>query len=297
MSRFEDFITRLGVRARPGATEAEIAGFERATGLQLPKTFRELYRQYNGLEFAEGGLKLLSLSESLEYFNNLENCDLTKTWGYIPFLDNEDSNPWCICCTGPLTGYIVMVSHDDGARVKFRSLDELFEGLLGIPEDDRWYLDDMEGSFDGTERTSQDVQTARSLLSGLSSYSESDQRDACRFALWLLSEDQVDEIIPLLDYPDEYIQREAVDRLTGMQSPKAVDALKQSQKRFADFVEQAVEILKQRGVPARVLNKEMTVNIGGIFLNMEMFYAERHKPGAMEHIVERAKFFIQQKQR
>jgi hypothetical protein len=226
-----------------GAIESQIIEVQDTTGLAFPDDYRRFIAESDGLLFETQSVKILSLKESLEYFKCLRKFGLTQTWGYFPISDNEDSNPWCICCKEPLAGYIVRVAHDDGAQLKFRSIEALFEGIKSVIEDDILFLDDLDGDFKSKRRTPQDIAAGRQLLSRKDSFSDGDRQDACCFAMWLLAEDQVDEIIPLLDDKDFFVARDARDMLSKMHSSKAKEALRSRKKMLAALVKKSVNLL------------------------------------------------------
>jgi hypothetical protein len=279
-----------------GAPESKILEAEVATGLRFPANYRKFLLESDGKFFKDQSVKILSLKESLEYFETIREFGLAQTWGYFPIVDNEDSNPWCICCNPPLVGYIVQVLHDDSAQIKFRGIESFFEKIQTSERDDALFLEDLEADFQSTERTSQDVAIAQELVKNASSYKGDDGNDACRFAMWLFGDEQVDQIVPFLEDEDPFIARDASERLKAMQSPKAKEALEVLKKNFADFVERSLVVLHQAGIQAKSENGSIRLNPYDILLNMEAFYSERKNPGSEQKFIERAKSFIANKQ-
>jgi len=280
-----------------GAPESRILEAETATGLKFPASYRKFISESDGKLFKKQSVEILSLEKSLKYFQNLREFGITQTWGYFPILDNNDSNPWCVCCSAPLVGYIVQVNHDDSAKIKFRSIESFFEKIRVDASGDDFWLNDLARDFQSDTRTSQDIAIAQELVKNASSYKDVSRNDACRFAMWLFGDEQVDQIVPFLDDEDSFVARDAADRLKVMQTPKARLAMEKSKRDFTAFVESSLNLLKQAGIQAELQNQStICLNPGHILLNMEMFYSERKSPDAEQKLIECSKKFITDKQ-
>lgn len=280
-----------------GAPESKILEAEAATGLKFPASYRKFISESDGKLFKKQSVEILSLEKSVEYFQNLRELGITQTWGYFPILDNNDSNPWCVCCNAPLAGYIVQVNHDDSAKIKLRNIESLITKIQSDTRGDDFWLDDLEGDFQSSSRTSQDITVAQELVRNASNYKDANRNDACRFAMWLFGDDQVEQITPFLDDEDSFVARDASERLKAMRSIKAKQAIESSEKDFLDFVQGSLNSLKKAGIQADLQNPTtIYLSPGYILLNMEMFYAERKSPGAEQKLIERSKKFIADKQ-
>lgn len=279
-----------------GALESKILETELSTGLKFPEAYRKFLSKSDGVFFKKQSIKIFSLKESVEYFEKICKFGLTKTWGYFPVLDNNDSNPWCICCRPPLTGYIVHVFHDDSAQIGFRSIENFLAKIQSGPADDVLFLDHPETDFQSNGRTSHDIETAQDLIKNILDYKDIDRNDACRFAMWLFGDEQVDQIAAFLEDEDPYIARDASDRLKAMQSQKSNDAIQTSRKNLAAFIAKAVALLTQAGIQAASENESIVrIHPENIALDMKVFYSQRNKPDAEQKFVERVKFFIASK--
>ena len=225
---------RLHLTARAGASDQEIRQFEGKTKLLLPDTAKELYKTCNGLVLEEGILRFHSLDQMLKY----PKWFFQATWGYLPIVDNNDSDPWCICCKSPLSPYIVQVRHDDDAEVKFRSFETFLAALAsflkkpwtseGEPPD-RWCLEWMLCDFDQPERTPDDVRRGKAVLQLKEQLPEEEQDDAKHFSHRLCGE--VGEKSIALNYWQE--KTENRPREVGEANAKD-DATKLAQRKEAD---------------------------------------------------------------
>lgn len=287
-----------GLRGKnDGAAEAEITQVENASKLKFPPSYREFISLSDGYFFKDQGVSVLSLTESLKYFQGLREFGLTQRWGYFPILDNNDSNPWCLCCSEPIEGYIVQVFHDDSAKIKFRNLDSFIAAIQGSERNDALMLDDLPGDFRDEGRTPHDIKVARELLKASSTLLDLDRGDACRFAMWLLSEGEVEDIVPLLEDNDFYIARDASERLAAMRCRKAGEALRENRKNFEAFVDNSLVLLREAGLKAVAVNRDRDIllNLGNLRLDMKVFYAERKSPDFDEKFIQRVKFLAAQK--
>jgi hypothetical protein len=285
-----------GLRGK-GATESEILQAEEASGLKFPASYREFISKSDGYLFQQQEVRILSLKESLEYLQGLRENRMTELWGYFPVLDNNDSNPWCVCCKEPIEGYIVQYCHDDSAKIKFRSVETLCAAIEVSVRNDALLIDKLPDDFQREFRTAQDLKVARNLLNASSQLVDLDRADACRFAMWLLGEDQVDEIVPLLDAGDYCIADDATRRLASMENPRALEALRADRRTFEEFVRKAMEILSQAGIKAESYHRgiDTMLNLGNIRLDMRVFYAERNKPDFEKEFIDRVRFLAAQK--
>lgn len=283
-------------RKNQGLSEREISDAEASTGLKFPSIYRKFVSESDGGLFEKQSVKILTLKESLKYFSSLREFGLTQTWGYLPILDNEDSNPWCLCCKHPLTGYIVQAMHDDAAQIKFRSFENFFSAIDRSERNDPLLLDELDGDFKSSDRAVEDIEIARALVKNASNYEDIDRGDACRFAMWLFGEDHVDEIALFIEDQDALVAYDALDRLRVLSSPEAKNAIQAARKNLAGFVEESLSLLKQAGIQAQVQNESAIRVSPGVSLDMRVFYAQRKAAGAEQKFIERVQHLIARKQ-
>ena len=101
MEIIKDILKELDIDAPPGATESELSDFEHDTGLQLPESVRALYATCNGVVLRDGQLEILSLAGVRQHLDGFDQFGIPERWGYFPLTDNNDSNPFCVCCSTP----------------------------------------------------------------------------------------------------------------------------------------------------------------------------------------------------
>lgn len=287
MSDITDLLAELNAEAVPGVAEADLDTFENETGLRLPQSVRTLYTTCDGAVLNEGLLRILPLASVREHVYGLRNFGIPQRWGYFPFTDNNDSNPFCVCCAPPLTGYVVQVSHDDSAAIKFRSLDSFLLALREFVTEDEWDLYEMPSEFDGEARTAGDIEIARELLRLAPELDDVEQGNAYQFGMWLLSGNEISEITPLLLARDEYVRDDAMQRLAAINSPEANQALRDAEDDMVRFVKQCAEALHQAGVQAIVINgTNLEAGPKRRGVNTRAYYSMRDEPGVFDRLVE-----------
>ena len=290
--RLRDF---PGANPKVGVSLAEIEAVEAAAGLRLPDDLRSFYQTCNGVKFDDGGLEFPSLSGADQMRRTLEEMGVTRSWRYWPLTGENDADPICSCCAGPLRGYVVQVFHDLGPQLKWRSFEGFIEGTLDYISEDEWVLEFMEHEFAKPARSVQDVEAGRALLRSVASRAvgDAERGDACQFASWLLGDDQWAEVSCLLETEDEYVCRDICDRLKAMRHLGAKGALRDYKGRFRAFVLRCGELLTREGFRANVdEHSQLQVLDGPIWLNMEMLFADRSRPDLDRFLVERTKQLV-----
>ena len=105
MNRFATLFDSLGATLKPGADAATIARAEEVLAVRFPEEFRELYQTTDGVVLADLQLEITPLATVRMYAGFL-----AKGFGYAPFTDCNDSNPYAVCCDEPLIGFVVLLS-------------------------------------------------------------------------------------------------------------------------------------------------------------------------------------------
>ncbi len=201
MKLLSDLLNRLGISPRPSASDEEIADAERRTGLTFTNELRDLYRFTDGVTIDDFSLKILPLKDVLAFHRMLREAGYPQIWGYLPFTDSNDSNPYCVCCRAPLTGYVALVSHDNSAKLSHRGLHAFFVALSELLEPystpDDWEeclnIEELRDDFTESETPAHEKELSKELTTLGNTYGEPDtdsvayveRADAFRFAATL----------------------------------------------------------------------------------------------------------------
>ncbi|HVZ38178.1 MAG TPA: SMI1/KNR4 family protein [Candidatus Kapabacteria bacterium] len=217
------FLRTFEIETNPPASERQLDELEEKLGIPLPAEIRDYYR------ICDGGcvcndrsyMELLSIDGArarrrvLGFKNSF--------WGYYSVAENNDSNPVCVFCKSPLTGYVAVVNHDDNPRLLARSLDGFLNlAMARVAESDFYDTAELESEFAGRERTDRDIEIARQLIHHAldnDTLDPGERTDALCFAGDLFPDIMVDEIAALYGRGNEYVRRYVIARLERIAHP------------------------------------------------------------------------------
>lgn len=291
MIDFSSLLDGLDAARRPPASRKDVERLERATELKLPVQFRDLMFVSDGFSLKSGD-RFLDLAAIEEYWAGLKDFGIPQRWGYLPFTDFNDSNPYCICCNSPLQGMIAHVFHDDSARLEFRTLESFLLAFQGQTSDLSTDYSPL-----SKRRTENDIRVGLELIE-LSREMPDDveQGDALRFAVSLLSENEISVFAELLNTGDEYTREEVLHRLHRMTSPNAVEIITAFNAEMRSFVTHCVNGLRQAGIDVvEVKDHCPRLEPGPVWLNLPVFFDRRQSPTIVQDIVERARHLMKLK--
>src|SRR5262249_46819573 len=187
---FQHFLQEFQIETRKPASETALRKADAKLGFPIPEPIRSCYLTCDGGQARPGpegprsAVELLSLEAALEYDRGPGFFD--AFWGYFPFVENNDSNPVCLCCKSPLTGYVVLVSPDDAPRLMFRSPENFFRAAIEYIKGGEFFdTHELPSEFDGPDRTKKDLSIARQLIDEVASgdtLNNQERTEALRFA-------------------------------------------------------------------------------------------------------------------
>lgn len=290
MHQFDRILREFASSRKPGASSQAIAEMERRIGCSLPSAVHELYAVADGAVFREHNLELIPLGQIWQWRRGLES----NVWQVFPLLDNHDSNPLCVFCDDLLNGYVVQVFHDDSPRLKFRSVENLMDGVARAVSENVWFIADLPGDFDEPSRTLRDVQIGRSLIEKAGNLKVWDRVNALSYAMHLLSEAQADEIARFLDDEDSYVLQDARGRLAAMNTATASQFLERHYDQFEQFVADCAATLRGGGFQTTITERRhIRLDPGPVWLNMEAFFSWHRRDDFEAYLLERAKSFLE----
>lgn len=286
-------------------TEAALQTAESNLGISIPAPLRSCFLSCNGgqarhsSEGVSSQVELLSLESVLKYASI--PGFINRIPGYFPFLENNDSNPVCVCCKSPLVGYVVLVNHGDGPRLLFRSPEGFFRAAVEHAKIGKFFdTYELISEFDGPERTKEDMAVAQQLIhlaTPKDTLDDTERTNALRFACDLLSDENVDVLAELLNCGNEYVREHVLKRLKRIPSAEAKSAINAFESLFNAFVERCANRLQGEGIRASIQapygQKTIRIDPGPIWLSMEVFYSEHSRTDFDDYLLERARFFIE----
>jgi hypothetical protein len=298
MNRYTTLFNCLGAITRPGADPAALAHAESALNVHLPENFRELYRASDGLEIPDLRLAFEPLSRIEEYAGVL-----TVGFGYFPFTNCNDSNPYAICCTEPLTGFVVHLYHDDAPDLACRSLERFLDLLverrqqvLAADEEEREDLDlrvnPLEGdlAFDRPERSAEDARIGRELVRHALNlqFADVDRGTGLLFAVQMFGPDHVDDLERVLALGDEYVREGVLNRCRHLGTPAATALLNRDAEDLERFVQEVVRAVEAAGISVQRKPGSLawSVAAGPRLPCLDRLYGNRHDPSTLERWLE-----------
>lgn len=306
-SEWSQILNRLGADAAPGASTAEMDRLEQEIGLPIPPDLRSLLAIANGADVQAVDLHLFSLDEIRQHARQapagLDGLDAYfACTGYLAFAEANDSNPFCVCSRGPLSGFVLHVRHDDDTEVAFRNLGAFFSALERLAGEGEAWIDDLlkELGDDRSQRTPDDDRRALELLQAADRLDRAaDQR------LWLiilgmqlLSARSVEVVERYLE--DEYfVRRTARQALRAMNTDEARKALLADDRAVASFAGEVLGRLRGAGLQASETGGGgggITLLPGPVYLDLNAQFHRRAEPEVVEEIVRRARQAIDEQQ-
>jgi hypothetical protein len=278
-------IDHAGFSRWAGAPTAAIGELEPVFGVELPTEFVEVWSLTDGATGDE--INLLSLSEIKKYSGVWDGG-----FGYVPFTDCNDSNPYVVCCRAPLRGWVVHFYHDQESELVCRGFRRFFELVANAR--DNGEVDRLMGDVAVTSagRTEDDWAIAGELMRVAGSMHEQDEwrGTALRFAAQLLGPGRERELATVLALGDEYTREAVRRRLTVLGTPEAGELLREDDAAYQRFVaefKQGLEAVGLRTEPTR--HGGFRVQPGNSHPNLKLLYVACRRPGAMAEWVQRFK--------
>lgn len=281
-----DVIQSLDAKFRPGLSVGEIRDFETRTHLSLPPELREMYAISNGFLINKLECELMSIERVEQYLNGFRICGITALWGYIPFTESNDSNPFCVLSYPLLKSYIARVYHDDLAEIKFRSL----ETFLTTLNSNATSLDHITSEFESSLRTDVDSKIAGELMLLSRTLSGSNYIDAIRFALTLYSEKNLNEIQEAIQDTNTCVRDAALNKLRTIPTRKAFEILNRHSNDPLEFAKRCAALLKHSGINATVVHgRVIQINPNGRSIALDKIYSKRRDADCADLLLKVAK--------
>ena len=253
MTDISTLLQSMGVPSTSPVSTETLDSFEQTFAIQLPQRIRDIYAYSNGCMLGPRRPQIVSIEVATKYAQAFARMGIPQRWGYFALTDNNDSNPYCVCCKPPLVGYVVKVSHDDSAEIKFRTVDDLLLAVRkGLRENPRWDLGYAESQFRGRDRTPEDIASGKQLIELAASLTDVERADALRFGMWLLSDAHIADIAALLEDKDSYVREHAEGRLRSIGNAEAITAIDNLHKQQDEFANRCLVLLVNVGIDARI---------------------------------------------
>jgi hypothetical protein len=250
-------------------------------GAQLPSVLVRLWSASDGIDFEPLHCHIPGTAEILQMIDEKTWCDLAEA-GWLPILDDHESNYLAICVRSPLAHRVVHLPHDDGPRLIYRDAASSFQQLLEHAERGETpdtYLFESPGDYppDGS-RTDDDRSVGKALLASEHRHTE------WNFAAQLLDAADVPAWEHLLE-TDHFVRRDVRARLKQINNPVIQQLLARDQQAFDDFVALAAREAGRAGFKVGQRGND-SLQIGDKWMNMEAFFHRRRISNAIPRMMD-----------
>jgi len=289
---FPSLLSQAGYHLCAGAAPKAIAALEAVYKVSLPDEFKELWSLTDGVADVE--LEILSLDGIQKYAAAFDT--FFGDFGYVPFTDSNDSNPYSMVCRGPLRGMIVHIFHDDQPVLVCRSLRRFFE-LVAAQRYERNERDVARLAGDlavaAPNRTETDAAIARELIRAAAGLDIDDENryPALEYAAQLLGPGHERQLAEVLALGNEYTREIVRNRCVALGTLEARALLRQDNDAYKQFLvdlKQAFEAVGYTTEPMRD-RAGFWLQPGRIGLNFAKLYTDCRRPGVMAQRVQRIK--------
>jgi len=190
----------------------------------------------------------------------------------------------------------VRVYHDDSAELKFRSTLSFLKALKDAAEIE--YIDELESEFAAQERTENDINNAKHLITLAKTLARVEHTDAVRFAVTLFSTAHLPELKQILDSENSYYREAVITALQNIGTPEAKRLLFEHNNEYKRFVIRCSDQLYSAGLQTTIVDEtKIRLDPGPVSLNMQIFFDKRDDPNIIAFLIERAKVFLESAQK
>ncbi|MGH7171980.1 MAG: hypothetical protein ACRELG_17030 [Gemmataceae bacterium] len=201
--------------------------------------------------------------------------------GFIPVLDDHQSNYLVVIIYAPLAPRIAYLPHDDGGRLLYRDLDGFAKALLkalDAGESADLFFHETQGDYPpDAPRSRTDQDAARALLA------TDGTREEWNYATQLLDASNLAEWAKLLE-TDHFVRRDVIARMQQMHAPAIRELLRRDRLSFDAFARATAEAARRAGLKVGE-RRQAVLQIGGKWMNLESFFHRRNIPNAMPRMI------------
>jgi hypothetical protein len=165
--------------------------------------------------------------------------------GFVPVLDDQQSNYLAVVVRPPLAPRVIHMPHDDGPRLLYRNINGLAKALLEALESgalaDSFFYETQGDYPPDAPRPQEDQDAARALMA------TDGKQEQWNYAAQLLDASNLPEWARLLE-TDHFVRRDVVARMRQMQAPAIRELLQRDQQSFEAFARAVAEAARSAGL-------------------------------------------------
>lgn len=278
----ERLFARTDIETTYPAKQSEIDAVSRLFEAPPPELLMELWRESDGIGLSQLNVHLLGPTEAHRLIAQGKWNDVLVRRGWLPLLDDHQSNFLAVNLKRPLAFRATYLPHDDGSRLIYRSFESCMTDLLALMDKENTtantYFSDTLGDYaPDTPRSENDQETARILMQ------TAGQGEEWNYAAQLLDASNLQEWAKLLE-TDHFVRRDVRARMRQMTSPAIRDLLRKDDARFEAFVNWVADLARKAGVNVGRRERD-ALQVGGKWMNLDAFFYRRNIPDAGRRLV------------
>ena len=162
----DELLARDDIGRSVPASQSDINAVSRALAAPLPEMLVKLWRVSDGVALEPLDAHLLGPAEALQLLAKSALSDELVQRGFVPVLNDHQSNYLVVAVQGPLAFRVAYLPHDDGSRLVYRDFGSCVADLLRAMDGEDTadlYLHEARGDYaPDAPRPEEDQAAARS---------------------------------------------------------------------------------------------------------------------------------------
>jgi hypothetical protein len=250
-------------------------------GGKLHPSLLELWSASDGVALESLDAHILGPTEVMRLIDEGAWPEGLVAQGFLPMLDDHQSNYLAAIVRGPLAFRVAHLTHDDGGRLLYHDVDSFIRALLEVLEQDEsadLFFHDTQGDYPAdSPRTRADQSAARALMA------TDGARDEWNYAAQLLDASNLTAWTTLLE-TDHFVRRDVVARMEQMSDPAIRELVRRDRVAFEDFAAMAAAAAREAGLDVGRCERD-ALQVGGKWMNLESFFHRRRIPEAVPRML------------
>ncbi|HTU18253.1 MAG TPA: hypothetical protein VMG10_09370 [Gemmataceae bacterium] len=277
----DNLLSRAEVNRGRRASQSSLDAISERIGTPIPRPLSRLWCTGKAIAFETLDAHVPSPAEILQWIDDGSWGDELIERGFVPILDDHQSNYLAVTVRAPLAFRIVHLPHDDESRLLYRDLDSFAKAMLmalDAGESADSFFRETQGDYSpDAPRSPDDQDAARALLATDGTHGE------WNYAIQMLDATNLAEWAKLLE-TDHFVRRDAVARMRQIQAPALQELLKRDQLAFEEFARAATDAARRAGLKVGQRKSE-NLQIGGTWMNLDVFFYRRNIRDAMRRMI------------
>jgi hypothetical protein len=246
----------------------------------FPESLVKLWRATDGVALGPFNAHIPGPSEITGFLDGPWGGELVER-GFVPVLDDHESNYLGVIVRPPLAFRVAHLPHDDASRLVYRDFIGFLTALIeafDAGESVDCFVHDAQGDYaPDAPRPQTDQDTARALMATDGTSGE------WNYAGQLLDASNLAEWARLLE-TEHFVRRNIVARMRQMRAPAIRELLNRDRLAFDAFARAVADTARSAGLTVGEQRQDV-LQVGGHWMNLEGFFHRRNIPDAMPRMI------------